>query len=263
MDRLEKALEKSRQQRAAVVGGGAVQQSQDWTGIEGKTPAYVASIFKSDLIDETQMDANRIVAHKTRCPEADTYRLLRAKVLQIMNASGCRTLGITSPNYGDGKTTVALNLGISIALDLKQTVLLVDLDLRKPSLHRYMGLSPDAGLTDHLIHDIPLNQCMIRPPFDRVNILPVGSSTDNSSELLGTPKMVALAEELKNRYTDRLVIYDLPPVLSQDDPIAFLPQIDAILVVVLDGITKSEDVKRCLDTLKGANVIGTVLNDSW
>ena len=261
MDRLEKALEKSRHQRATLVGG--KEQQLDWSGIEGKTPAYVASTFTSDQIDEAYMDAHRIVAHKTRCHEADVYRQLRTKVLHIMNSSGYRTLGITSPNYGDGKTTVALNLGISIALDLKQTVLLVDLDLRKPDLHDYLGLTPEAGMTDHLIHDIPLNKCMIRPPFARVNILPVGSSTDNSSELLGTPKMAALAEELKNRYTDRLVIYDLPPALSQDDPIAFLPQIDAILVVVLDGITKTENIRRCLETLKGANVIGTVLNDSW
>ncbi|MDD4615872.1 MAG: AAA family ATPase [Alphaproteobacteria bacterium] len=212
---------------------------------------------------ETHLERHRIVAHKTRCPEADVYRQLRAKVLQIMNASGFKALAITSPHYGDGKTTVALNLGISIALDLKQSVLLVDLDLRKPSVHEYLNLRPQAGLTDHLLKDVPLKDCLTRPSFERLNVLPAGLPLESSSELLSSPKMISLAREVKTRYPDRIVIYDMPPVLAQDDPIAFLPQIDAVLVIVREGMTKAEDLKRCLESLKGANVIGTVLNNCF
>jgi Mrp family chromosome partitioning ATPase len=263
MDRLEKALEKSRQQRAALEAN--ISRVESAAAIEGKAPFSTPQVpaYDTELLNEEHLERHRILAHKTRCPEADVYRQLRAKVLRVMNESGFKALAVTSPNYGDGKTTVALNLGISIALDLKQTILLVDLDLRKPSVHKYLNLEPKYGLTDHLLHDRPLKDCLTRPPFDRVNVLPVGSALENSSEALSSPKMISLAHEVKNRYPDRLVIYDLPPVLIQDDPIAFLPQIDAVLVVVRDGVTKSEDLRRCLRNLSGANVIGTVLNDCW
>ncbi|MFA5040957.1 MAG: CpsD/CapB family tyrosine-protein kinase [Bdellovibrionales bacterium] len=261
MDRLEKALEKSRQQRAAL--------GFDYTGqnklVAGSSPEAVLSPFDPNAVNEDLMEHNRIVAFRTRSAQADVYRQLRTKVLQIMNASGFRALAITSPNSGDGKTTVALNLGISIALDLKQTVMLVDLDIRKPNLHQYLGLSPQAGLTDYLLKDKPLNECLIRPPFERVSVLPAGAAAENSSEILGLPKMISLAQELKSRYPDRFVIYDMPPVLTQDDPIAFLPQIEAVLVVVRDGVTKTDALRRSLNTLSGsgANVIGTVLNNCW
>lgn len=254
MDKLEKALEKSRQQRALI---------EAEHGKVEPTVGSPAPTFDVPNVDEAFMEKNRIVAHKQRCAEADVYRQLRTKVLQVMNAKGYKALAITSPNYKDGKTTVSINLGISIAQDLKQSVLIVDLDFRKPSLDQYLGLKSEYGLTDYLRSDRPLKDCIVRPPFERVSVLPAGSSLDNSSELLSSPKMISLAREVKTRYPDRLVIYDLPPVLIQDDPVAFLPQIDAVLVVVRDGVTKPEDLKRCLDSLSSANVIGTVLNNCW
>ena len=261
MDKLEKALEKSRQQRAIsepVYGRSA--QNADLSFVPAC--AYVAPSGNMS-IDEAEMERNRIIAYHTRSVDADVYRQLRTQILQIMGKSGFKTLAITSPHYGDGKTTVALNLGISIAQDIKQTVLLADLDLRKPSLHNYLGMPVAVGLTDHLINNVPLPDCLTRPPFDRVNVLPAGTALDNSSELLGSPKMIALAHELKTRYPDRLVIYDMPPVLDQDDSIAFLPQVDAVLVVVRDGVTRTNDLKRTLNILSGANVVGTVLNNCW
>lgn len=214
-------------------------------------------------IDEDQLERHRILAHRTRNAYADRYRILRTQVLQIMNKSGFKTLAITSPNYGDGKTTTSLNLALSVALDLKQTVLLVDLDLRKPNLLEFLGLEPQLGLSDYLLGQATLPQCLIRPPFERLRLLPAGKPFDNSSEILGSPQMAALAHELKTRYADRMVIYDMPPVLEQDDPLAFLPYVDAVLVVVRDGATPANDIKECLTRLASANVIGTVLNNSY
>jgi Mrp family chromosome partitioning ATPase len=118
-------------------------------------------------------------------------------------------------------------------------------------------------LTDYLNYDTPIADLILKPPFERLSVLPVGVELDHSSEMLASPKMGALTRELKSRYPDRLVIYDMPPVLAQDDPITFLPKVDAVLVVVRDGVTKSDDLKRCLRTLKNVNVIGTVLNNCW
>ena len=173
-----------------------------------------------------------------------------------------RSLAITSPHYGDGKTTVACNLALSIAQDVKQTVLLVDLDLRKPDLHRYLGLDAPYGLSDYLIKDVPLSKCLVRSTFDRFSILPAGHSLDNSSEVLGSPKMAALAVEMEQRYDDRLVIYDMPPLLDQDDSMAFFPHVGSVLLVVRDGVTPINDVRRSLNALSSTRLIGTVLNRS-
>jgi protein-tyrosine kinase len=260
MDRLEKALAKARLQREAET----LKEGVTVKGYRARLPdiPVFEPLQDSSSVIEQQLEQSRIIARHTRNPQADIFRMLRTKILQIMNPSGHRTLAITSPNYGDGKTTIALNLGLSLALDVKQTVLLVDLDMRKPNMHVFLGMEPEVGLSDFLLHDTPIPQCLVRPAFDRVTVLPAGKPLDNSSEMLGSPKMAALANELKERYPDRIIIYDMPPVLTQDDSIAFLPHVDAVLLVVRDGVTTVDEVKQCMEALAKANVIGTVLNHS-
>jgi len=259
MDNLEKVLAKVKQQRASMTPPAAADLGRAPAKTERAPPPTAPKIA---TIDDAHLERNRIFAHRARSPDADIFRILRSQILQIMNRSGFRTLAITSPNYGDGKTTIALNLAMSIALDLKQTVLIVDLDLRKPNLYEYMGMEPTVGLSNYLINGTPLRECMVRPPFDRLNTLPAGPALEYSSEILGSPKMAMLAHELKNRYPDRMIIYDMPPVLAQDDSIAFMPNVEAVLMVVRDGITRTDEVKQCLERLSTANVIGVVLNDA-
>ena len=266
MDKLEKALEKARKLRDEAMGHNPFATgSRQPSAVPGIAPQLASVLPQTPAISteiDASLDAHRIVAHHMRSAEADIFRILRTQVLQIMKNSNFRTLAITSANYGDGKTTTALNLAISIALDLKQTVLLADLDLRKPNLHEFLGLERNVGLSDYLMHNKPISECLARLPFDRLTVLPAGPALENSSEVLGSPKMVALADELKSRYNDRIVIYDMPPVLSQDDSIAFLPHVDAVLMVVRNGVTRTDEIKRCLASLAGTNVIGIVLNDS-
>ena len=208
------------------------------------------------------LERHRVVARRVRSREADIFRMLRTKVMRVMEREGMRAIAVTSANYGDGKTTIVCNLALSMALDLKRTVLLVDLDLRNPRIHQFMGIQSAGGLTDYLLHDRPINECLVRPQIERLAVLPTMSPVDHSSEMLASPKMAQLAEELRCRYPDRLVIYDMPPLLSQDDAIAFLPNVDGVLLVVRDGVTSSADVSHCLHQLLGTPVIGTVLNDS-
>jgi capsular exopolysaccharide synthesis family protein len=259
MDKLEKALEKARRERESnVVNSFEANSTRFKKAYTAPTPSNLNAIE----IEESLLEKNCILAHRPRSAEADVFRILRTQVLQIMNKTECRTLAITSPRYADGKSTTALNLALSIALDLKQTVLIIDLDLRKPTLEKFLGLKNVMGITDHLVHNMPISECLVRLPFERLSILPGGNSLDNSSELLGSPQMARLANELKVRYHDRLIIYDMPPVLEQDDSIAFLPHVDATLVVVRDGVTTEDDLRTTLERLSGSNVIGTVLNNS-
>lgn len=260
MDKLEKALEKARQERAGYTAAPTVSASSSAAQIRGIAPS--ASLPVGTLaIDPAVLESNRILAHRTMDPKADIFRLLRAQVLQTMHKHGFRTLAVTSPNYGDGKTTIAINLALSIALDVNQTVLLADLDLRKPSVHKYLGLEPQKGLTHYLAGQTTIPECLVRLPFERISILPAGFVQEKSSELLGSPQMGALAAELKSRYADRMVIYDMPPLLAQDDPLTFLPHVDAVLLVVRDGETIADEVKRSLEILSSAAVVGVVLND--
>lgn len=263
MDKLEKALQKAREAREIKLQQ-REREGQFLAPLPEARQVTAAEQQQSVIVPvhDGYLERYHVVSHRTRSREADVFRILRAQVLQIMGQNNYRTLGVTSANYGDGKTTVALNLAISIAQDQKQTVLLVDLDLRKPSVTQYLGIEPPYGISDYYNNAVPLSKCLIRPSFERLNILPAGAPMDNSSEVLGSPRMAELARELKSRYPDRIIIYDLPPTLAQDDPIAFLPQVDGVLLVVNDGVTRIEEVKRSMNVLVNANVIGTVLNNS-
>lgn len=262
MDKLEKALEKARGERGGAITFALPSASHRKPG-NGKPADIVLPRARRVLeIPEQNLDTYRILAHRTRNRQADVFRILRTQVLQMMRQSGLRTLAITSPNYGDGKTTVAINLAISMSLDLKQTVLLADLDLRKPGVSTYLGINAEAGLTDHILENRPASDCLLRTSFERLVVLPSGRARDNSSELLGSSKMTVFAQELKQRYDDRIIIYDMPPILAQDDSLAFLPNIDAVLMIVREGMTKVDDIKQSMAALGAANVLGVVLNNS-
>jgi Mrp family chromosome partitioning ATPase len=109
---------------------------------------------------------------------------------------------------------------------------------------------------------VELSQCLINPGIERLVLLPIRVPMDKSSEVLGSPAMARLAHELKNRYPDRIVIYDMPPVLLTDDCLAFMANVDAALFVVAEGESAKADVERSLSLLKDCHVIGTVLNKS-
>jgi capsular exopolysaccharide synthesis family protein len=269
MDKLEKALSKAREMRRALAEAALVPSPEAAGEAAGEGDAAAADDVqvspprsRAIAVEMAELERNRIVARLTRDSTADAFRILRTKILQQMTRLGANTLAVTSPNYGDGKSTIATNLAMSLALDVKKTVLLVDLDLRNPSIHHFLGMSPDIGLTDYFVDDVPVPDCLVRPEIERLMVLPIVTPLDNSSEILGTPKMAALAQELKTRYSDRLVIYDMPPILAQDDTIAFLPHVDAVLLVVRDGVTCADDVRKCMYSLGDVNLIGTVLNNS-
>ena len=170
-------------------------------------------------------------------------------------------LGVTSPGHGEGKTLTAVNLAVSLAMETTQTVLLVDANLRRPSVHEVFGLDDCPGLADYLLDNQPLEDLLVHPGIGRFVLLPGGRAISNSTEILTSPKMLALVEELKHRYPSRIVIFDLPPLLHTADVLAFSPYTDALLLVVEEGKTTAEEVQRALSLVKNSRpVLGTVLN---
>ncbi len=203
---------------------------------------------------------NRLVAQDNSGGLADTFRLLRTQVLHRMDEKGASTLAVCSANSGEGKSLVACNLAISLALNVDRHVLLVDLDLRRPSIGGYFGLEPPYGLGDYLKDRRPLADCLLRPGLERLVLLPTLRPLQLSSEILSSPKMKSLAEELKNRYPDRIVIYDMPPLLATDDFLSFAPLIESALLVVEENKTPKGDIARCLELIPPDKLLGSVLN---
>lgn len=233
------------------------------------------NVFHTDMVDQIEytqtrtikvskdfLRERRIVTGFDQGIFTDAYKILRTQVLQKMRENGWNALAITSPGEGEGKTLTAINLAISLAMEVDQTVLLVDADLRHPGIHQHFGMREGLGLSDYLTKGTPLEEILVHPGIGRFVILPGGKALQNSSEMLRSPKMVDLVQELKNRYPSRIVLFDLPPVLSAADALSFSPYVDAALLVVEEAKTKSEDIERAVALLGSTYIVGTVLNKS-
>lgn len=180
-----------------------------------------------------------------------------------MDRLGVNTVAVLSPAAEDGKTLTALNLAIAIAAELDRTALLVDFDLRNPSIHRRLGFEPVTGVEDCLQSGRPLHEAMVRlAGYERLAILPAKSSVANSSELLLSPRGTALFNEIKSRYVNRVIVFDMPPVLRADDALAFSRLVESGLLVVGEGRTAREDLMRTMSLLRELTLVGTVLNGS-
>jgi len=206
------------------------------------------------------MQERRLVMGLKNNPHADVFRQLRTNVLRQLREKNWTSIAVVAPTAACGKTFVAANLGIALAMEVNQTVLIVDADLRNPRVGWQFGLDVEKGLLDYLHSDIPVEDLLVNPGFDRLVVLPGRHTTSVSSEFLSLPKMSSLVEELKSKYQSRIILFDLPPLLTTDDALLFMPHFDAALLVVEDGKTTPEEVSRSLGILEETNLAGMVLN---
>lgn len=270
MEKIKKALDKAREERQKVVQTTMVPTTRKVElSSKGNLPRVsIDSIPQQIQYAQTQnieisaeyLRERRVIAGMSPCPFIDAYKVLRTKVIQSMRENKWNVLAVTSPGENAGKTLTSINLAISLALEVDQTVLLVDANLRNPNVHDYFGFTAQFGLSDYLVNDVPIEKILVHPKgIGRFVLLPGNKSLVDSSEMLSSPKMAMLVEELKSRYPSRLVIFDLPD-LCTSDTLAFAPHADATLLIVEAGETKKDDITRAFDLLKGTHPIGTVLN---
>lgn len=269
MERLKKAMELARAQRESIVGpspGVPGDTAGKVRAIRAQTPRPLVDV-KVDYTRTTSIPINaewlreqRIILSEGAEPFADAYKVLRTHVLQRMRVNGWKTLAVTSPGIGNGKTVTAINLAISLAREVNQTILLVDLDLRRPSIGRYFVKGRTLGISDYLTGEAELADLLINPGIERLVILPGNDSFTHSSEMLSSPRVIQLVDELKGRYQDRLILFDMPPLLAGDDVIAFLPYLDAVMLVVEEGKVTSEELQQAQDLLGEKKSMGIVLN---
>jgi Mrp family chromosome partitioning ATPase len=194
-------------------------------------------------------------------PLAETFRMLRGQVLPRMHADGHHLIAVTSPRAMQGKTLTALNLALTMAADLDTSVLLLDADLSGQGLQHLLGLGGQPGLIEHLLHGTPLPELLINPGVERFLVLPAGSErVANASELLAAKALQHLVQAMKQRYPDRIIVVDLPPLLDTADALAFLPWADTTLFVAEALSSRMRDLETASELLAPFNLVGTVLS---
>jgi Mrp family chromosome partitioning ATPase len=194
---------------------------------------------------------------------AHAFRLLRTQVLQRMRSRNWNSVSIVSATPDDGKTFTAINLAIAIAAHIDSGALLVDLDLRAPSVHRRLGFTPEVGIDDVLHGAVGIDDAIAAVAgYEGLSVLPVREAVAHSSELISSMRAKRIFEDLKRTHANQFLVFDLPPLLTTDDALAFVPQTDAVLLVIGDGKTHREDIARTMELLRSVPILGTVLNGS-
>lgn len=232
----------------------------------GQFPAIDLAQVKTIAIDSNVLRENRVLVDGgSRQPAEDAYRMLRTRVMRQMRKNGWLRLGVTAAGANEGKTLTAINLAVSIAAERVQPVVLVDLDLRRPRIYRYLGIAEDqfVDFTDYLEGRAnSFDELLVSLGDQGLSCILSARPVDRSSDLLASPRGQAFFNDLRQKLPGALVIFDLPPLLLTDDPLVVAPMLDALLLVVAERGCARNDFSSAAKLLAEFNVIGTVLNKS-
>ena len=243
--------------------GARVQPAAAARGILPEIDAcqYEYSCTKVVPIPAEHLGRNRIILDE-HSQSAGEFKLLRTQVFNRTRHKGWNTVQVTGFGLGDGKSFVAMNLAVSIAKDSRQTTLLVDLDFRNPSIAGLFALDKSCpGLTSYFFDGVGLEKVLINPGIEKLTVLPAGERIAHASELIGSSRMEALIKELKQRYQDRYIIFDTPPMVGFPDALVLSEYVDCMILVARAGRTNRDDVQTVMDLVPREKVLGLVFND--
>ncbi|MGZ8295177.1 MAG: XrtA-associated tyrosine autokinase [Telluria sp.] len=228
-------------------------------------PRAPAKFVELDLDRMQQMGL--VTAAGGRTTLVEDFRIIKRPLLKrafAERAPGERPgnlIMVTSSLPGEGKTFCSINLAMSIAMELDHTVLLIDADVARPSVLRTLGLPPQRGLMDVLLDDsLDVADVMLRTNVDTLSILPAGTNNPRATELLASQSMNALVDEIANRYPDRIVIFDSPPLLLTSEAHVLASHMGQIAVVVEAEMTTQHAVKSALAQLEGLDNVSLIYN---
>jgi exopolysaccharide/PEP-CTERM locus tyrosine autokinase len=276
MDIIEQAAKRLAELRSAgvevapaVVAPSSVKPSAN---VEVSIEKPVAPSIASRRID---LDMGKIAANGVLTPNAarshlaDELRVIKRPLLRNVAGKGVapvkhgNLIMITSAVPGEGKSFTAANLAMSIAMELDHTVLLVDADVARPSLPAIFDLPPSKGLLDVLIDpDLDLSQVMLRTNIEKLSILPSGLRHQHATELLASDAMAKLLEDLATRYSDRVIIFDSPPLLVTTEARALASHMGQVVLVVRAERTTQAEVRHALSLIELAPVKMLMLNQA-
>jgi exopolysaccharide/PEP-CTERM locus tyrosine autokinase len=249
MSRIEKALEEAIRLRGSVSGTGSLKTPVPPEN-GGERPIFVPN--SPYLVTLTEPDS----------PISEEYRKLKTMIARLTKRDTFRNmLMVTSSVSGEGKSITCLNLAVIMAQEYNHTVLLIDADLRRPSLHDYLGIPQHAGLSDCLTGAADLKDAIVKTGIPKLSLLTSGGRTANPVELLSSSRMRELLREIKGRYRDRYIIIDTPPLLPYAETHALTALVDGVVFVVKEGSTSLKSVRDSLDIMKESALLGIVYND--
>lgn len=259
MENIRQAIERAKGQ-PKLQSGASAERPPRQAKIYGNAPE------SSEPIEEVALDfghllSRRIVAFDGKDIRSRPFDILRTEVLRSMDLKGWKTLAVTSPTPGCGKTLTAVNLALSMARQPEREVFLADLDLRKPQVAAYLGLKCRDGLLGVLEERIDLRNATVRARAgaSRLDILPT-TVTSNSSDLVASAAMRTLLQDVADHGQNRIAILDLPPLLMGHDAISILPQVDCVLLVAAVGTSTVGEIEECNKYLQATEVVRVVLN---
>jgi receptor protein-tyrosine kinase len=229
-----------------------------------RTARRISRRLKIDLGRLRQQ--SMITPDAERTPISENFRRIKrhllANVANLEAVPGANRIMITSALPNEGKTFCAINLAISIAMETDRTVLLVDADVARPSVTAVLGIQVEAekGLMDVLLHQTELADVMCKTDINKLSILPAGTRHGHATEVLASEAMRELLLEMTDRYADRIIIFDSPPLLTASEACVLASCMGQILVVVEAGKTTESALKDALSRIESSNVVGVLLN---
>jgi protein-tyrosine kinase len=283
---IERALEKLKQAKAANVAGAAKvdrspgsrtadtyvadHRNMRAPAADLRPPADVPisprPTFPKLVCDGDAATRNRILLPGTPLA-ADgrvgaAYRMIRARLQNLISTNEWTTLALTSPDAGEGKSVTALNLALSFSRDESRRIFLIDLDMRNPTICKYLGVRPPQSLVDYLTGTCPPQDVFFSIGNDNLAIAGNSETTDQASELLAGNRIDQLFDYIKSIAPNALIIIDQPPLLVTDEALMMAPRVDATALVVADGQTRRDSLQRARQLLADYSFAGVILNKS-
>ena len=266
MSRIEEALKKASQLRGKgeerqgrtvptgpTLGGGSADEA-------GRAPKKE---IPQDVLDRVSGQHMLVSLNDIVSPAAEEFRKLKQNLVRLTKKKGFQnTIVFTSGTMGEGKSVTSTNLAISLAQEFDHTVLLVDADLRKPSCHELLCMDQGYGLSDCLLEGTDVSNAIIRTGIGKLSFLPAGTPMANPGELLSSQRMASVLREMKERYSDRFLIIDTPPVLPFAESRILARLADMVVLVVREQRLSKYELNETLEALSGANVAGAVFTQA-
>lgn len=263
MSRIEKALEKAAQLRKE---GPAETRKEQATAPVWKEQLSAEQVSKYKPAEVVNIKPNNLYLTTLNDPDSlatEEYRKLKSILVKMTKGEKFNNvLMVTSAIAAEGKSITALNLAISLAREFDHTVLLIDADLRRPSIHKYLGIESGYGLGDCLANGIDIGKAIINTGIGKLSVITAGKVMQNPLEFFTSQKMQKMIAEIKHRYPDRYIIIDTPPFLPFAETRSLSNIVDGVVFVIKEGLASQENIKETLESLKDCNLLGVVFNDA-
>jgi protein-tyrosine kinase len=266
MSIIEQALDKNRAKqakRARPLRPGEVAGRADTAAQSALIDAETRIVPLAVSVDAAECRERRILlqdSSETEQAAVAAYRMLRTRLLHRAKTNNWSVIAVTSAGANDGKTLTVLNLALSMSREKSRDVVLLDLDMRNPSVCRALDVHPPHDLSEYLERGADPRQLFFSVGTDNLLIAGCVKPCENASELLASPRFEELIDRLKRGTIEPIVLIDLPPVLLTDDALVVAPKVDAVLLVASEGVTGRANFSKALDVLAEFPVAGVVLN---